>query len=258
MCCESSTIGYLYGSGWELAEDQVAPPDILTAYGLMEAGDYLGPWVFNELHAALNLMHTRLLANPSVERTAWGVTGELYEPYQDREKAIADAYTEWSHQGVYSSGMPAANCMLSLSHMGSWSAGMYRSRCRYRYLAIPVGMTAQVRLLFNPLPYYEYNINTDDPNAFSNHGDAIPDPTGEYQLYYEGPLTRTDDLYCGSVAVDTMTALPANSTTSPPWPPDPIPGWGNSYGWRLSDHPLGVMTLPFEYADGLPGGGVES
>jgi hypothetical protein len=49
---------YEYGeAGWVRAQDQTAPPDTETTYGQAEAGDFVGPWLWNELQAALKLLH---------------------------------------------------------------------------------------------------------------------------------------------------------------------------------------------------------
>jgi hypothetical protein len=49
---------YEYGeAGWTRAQDQTAPPDLETTYGQAEAGDFVGPWLWNELQAALRLLH---------------------------------------------------------------------------------------------------------------------------------------------------------------------------------------------------------
>jgi hypothetical protein len=42
------------GNVWHLAEDQTQQPDLLTANGRARHGDYVGPWVFNELAEFLN------------------------------------------------------------------------------------------------------------------------------------------------------------------------------------------------------------
>ncbi len=42
------------GTTWVLASDQTISVDILEAYGIAQDGDYLGPWLFNEIYNGLN------------------------------------------------------------------------------------------------------------------------------------------------------------------------------------------------------------
>lgn len=44
------------GSAWVVAEDQAASVDEVVRYGVMQPGDYIGPWIFNELHAGIDLL----------------------------------------------------------------------------------------------------------------------------------------------------------------------------------------------------------
>jgi hypothetical protein len=57
-------VGDLYeydGSGWVRSDDQDSPPDLVTAAGQARAGDYMGPWIWNELKAALQLLHVTVI-----------------------------------------------------------------------------------------------------------------------------------------------------------------------------------------------------
>lgn len=42
------------GSGWVLSSDQKSDPDIVETHGLIHAGDYIGPWILNDLRDAIN------------------------------------------------------------------------------------------------------------------------------------------------------------------------------------------------------------
>ncbi len=53
------------GAKWVLHEDQTTPPDVITAYGFINAttssggnvgGDYIGPWIFEEMRAVLKAL----------------------------------------------------------------------------------------------------------------------------------------------------------------------------------------------------------
>ncbi len=50
------------GTKWQRSGDQASGPDIVTAYGNAQEGDLLGPWLFNEIAAGLNLLTRRATA----------------------------------------------------------------------------------------------------------------------------------------------------------------------------------------------------
>jgi hypothetical protein len=46
---------YVYDAGeWQLAQDPELGPDVIDAVGPMQPGDYIGPWVWNEMRAVLD------------------------------------------------------------------------------------------------------------------------------------------------------------------------------------------------------------
>jgi len=50
---QSKTVYEYDGSLWIVANNQKRGPDIITSYGLMEQGDYIGPWIYNDLASGL-------------------------------------------------------------------------------------------------------------------------------------------------------------------------------------------------------------
>ncbi|HUT92091.1 MAG TPA: hypothetical protein VMY37_21535 [Thermoguttaceae bacterium] len=91
-------VGTIYehdGSGWVEAEDQDAPPDLVTDYGQAAHGDYVGPWLFNELQAALLQLHV-VKANDS----SWGGHATLKQAgcsqwHDTWDEAKADCMDDW-------------------------------------------------------------------------------------------------------------------------------------------------------------------
>lgn len=51
------------GSTWVLLTDATIQPDLLVDYGYCQAGDYVGAWIFNELHEGLRLLLATKLDN---------------------------------------------------------------------------------------------------------------------------------------------------------------------------------------------------
>lgn len=44
------------GGTWTLSSDQSSPADVVEDFGRIEPGDYIGPWIFNELQAGINAL----------------------------------------------------------------------------------------------------------------------------------------------------------------------------------------------------------
>ncbi len=81
------------GADWSLAVDQASDPDLITTYGFMQDGDLLGPWIFTELRAALNMLTRRTHYRPGhwggmkTWKEAWG---GMYSTWTD-----AKYWTNW-------------------------------------------------------------------------------------------------------------------------------------------------------------------
>jgi hypothetical protein len=89
---------YEYGEdGWERSADQATPPDTVTTYGIAQPGDFVGPWLWNELQTAINLLHLTKASGASFGhgngQTHDGGSG-LYEP--DLATAQAAAQANWA------------------------------------------------------------------------------------------------------------------------------------------------------------------
>lgn len=102
---------------WELSADQSTPADVLTEYGFMEAGDYVGPWIFNELQAGLQALDSvrlpvgnSFIGKQTTTQTGYagsGVggyvddTGPIPDKWEDMA-ALAYAAAGWGTSGVNS------------------------------------------------------------------------------------------------------------------------------------------------------------
>ncbi len=89
---------YVYGSGWTLADPQPAVSDVVESHGIMQPGDYIGPWVFNELQASLKALRQRTTSDsPSGTLQSIWVSSRRGETLfaATWEDARAEAYADW-------------------------------------------------------------------------------------------------------------------------------------------------------------------
>lgn len=83
---------------WDPETDPRPAADTLEAYGLMEKGDYIGPWIFNEMHACLGLLRWVLYTGSSnIENLSGGLgklgSSQFEHSYGD---AVSAAIGNWS------------------------------------------------------------------------------------------------------------------------------------------------------------------
>ncbi len=252
---------YQYSGGWMMAEDQAAPPDTVTAYGNVQAGDYLGPWILNELYAMINLCHTRLTTASSSTVTQWrGQSNEHYLPGLDEAgwqaahaEAAADFHEEFSGllQSPMSMHQSRAEYGVEYDFWHNGRVNLFRRRGTSTFnIGAATGVDRKISF-FGTLgtSYTNFGGMSYDPAAFHKFGDDLPDP----QLHppslwvpYLEAWTPPDN----NPSV-TMT-FGTRPVSEPPVPP--VFEWTHqSWYWAGA---VAVCTFTFEYADGLPGGGV--
>lgn len=94
---------YSASGGWIVAENQKDMPDIIETQGIAMPGDYIGPWILNDLRDAINQMvitfgTTRFYGyrNP---------IGDIYQPYfSDSPKFIGSVTPSFYQTFTYPSG----------------------------------------------------------------------------------------------------------------------------------------------------------
>jgi hypothetical protein len=70
----SGTPGVMYrraAGSWALVQDNYTIPDVVTSYGNCFPGDYLGPWVWNEMKSAITLMQVTPLTSLQEQKGFW-------------------------------------------------------------------------------------------------------------------------------------------------------------------------------------------
>jgi len=94
------------GNGW-VPVDETARPDVVVEYGQAEAGDIIGPWIFNEMYAVLNLL----------KFTAWRATGAGHY----------DIYSGWTTPpGAWSWSAAKTGAEADYGHYsGPWNSANY-------------------------------------------------------------------------------------------------------------------------------------
>jgi len=91
---QGKTVYEYDGSIWIVADNQKIGPDIITSYGLMEEGDYIGPWIHNEIYSGLvNLKWV-------IQHHYLYASGEVYEAY-----GAANVNDTWANESSNIAGL---------------------------------------------------------------------------------------------------------------------------------------------------------
>ena len=97
------------GGAWVVTSNPTGdPPDTVTAYGTMMSGDYIGPWIFNELRDGFNALTREKLGGSKVQdgkfasafsNASWSnVVSQIAADFPNN--GAADAYTYyWGNYG---------------------------------------------------------------------------------------------------------------------------------------------------------------
>ncbi len=181
------------GTGWVLSADQTSPPDLVTSYGPAKPGDYMGPWIWNEMATAIGLLTRRCINVNFMHTAALGVseTGETWAA------AKAAAESEWSGGStpswttdyspdppgprVYNTadGPDEARMMRDHRKMFATATGDYFAR------TTQVDWYAMAETYGKDNSYY-------DTATFSSHGDDVADGTYTLAETATGPAATED------------------------------------------------------------------
>jgi hypothetical protein len=192
---------YQYHSGaWTLSDDQATPPDLVTGYGLAQAGDLVGPWLFNELWAGIKLLHRRVSrrVNSNRDGCQWGGAGSTYKqagstaPYPATwDQATASAEANWNAApaptpetrafGGLGSSAPSAGNYGSFQALNpdTHGAGMQRNHTRERgfYQSLGFGMTMLTSLVNVDFYVIGAKPNYSSDDSFDDMGDPVANGT---------------------------------------------------------------------------------
>ncbi|MFA9478503.1 hypothetical protein ACERK3_09365 [Phycisphaerales bacterium AB-hyl4] len=102
-----------YDGGWVVSDDQWSAVDIVTEHGIAQVGDYLGPWLFNEMQVFLQQI--KWIRPDTIPDFApfWTVSSEKLRNEQsvtgggsstDLSALLADAKSEWGSASPVSIG----------------------------------------------------------------------------------------------------------------------------------------------------------
>ena len=246
--------GYMYdytGGAWVLSSDQGSPADTVTDTGLMDAGDYIGPWIFNELQAGIQALDTirfpvrNTLVFPDLVYHHWGAYGsgprvaELSPGVYDlvgmaaaSHATATPTYAENYHSGSmdgneirYVRFLPDViiggvryvghNCRVELPDWALGFSGFYHG-----------GLTRSITKLY----YYPgTNVAPGTGASFHNFGTSLThtwnDITGDYDC--ELPATAEDWTASDQWPFPTVnqTVMPADPVASGGWPNTSYVSW---------------------------------
>lgn len=208
------------GASWAAADDQTSPPDTVTDYGHAEVGDYVGPWLFNELRACLDLLlytahHVTVLASTSKgDDASWPV---------DFEPTWAAAKTEYA---AWWSGAGAPDTTLGVEPK-AWNSGHnwgddFRARAQRRTTRFqaPMRPAADLTHLTADAAFYlvaQAPTTYGGTQSFSAQGDGVADGTAAL-------IESQTGIDVGQAAIAMTGHFPAGlSDTIPasPWVAEP-------------------------------------
>jgi len=230
------------GGAWVLSEDQLTPPDTVEGRGLCVSGDYVGPWIWNELWAVCKVMRWTMVYERGTVEYDWRGSGvsskyssSAYYDGDDASEALARsrAESDWSAEanGTYS-GSPTSS---SQSHVESdinystyyaptWFAYLTRRYLLPRYHFHRGG---QLRYF---LTQHSHNEDRERLTSFGESWWRIPDPyvQARYETWLSSELNE-------SVAQGWVTVNPFGAAV------DTMPAWpstngeeGNNLEWSTS------------------------
>lgn len=210
------------GSAW--VRWTADPPDTLEAYGFAVAGDYIGPWIFNELRNVINTM-TRIVAD-AIWDTATVYHGSGSDATWANAKTAADAN--------YPSGAApdtGAHRYTRGYNGGSFFADTYTGQATMTVDGMATSISHDV----------DFYARADTPytGSFSNLGD------GPGTGWASATLSKFDTIT--SSTADELTSDTVGSTTkAATWAAEPTSGNYTYLGYMLNI-PLAVITYDFQY-----------
>jgi hypothetical protein len=251
------------GSGWVLAEDQGQAPDTLVAYGKMQAGDYLGPWIFNELKDGLSALDT----------VRFPTANEMVLAVSESGKEVNSSASTWHHYG-------ADRTYASSYYTGS-TAGQDAIDDAYTNISDPVEWTENEFAAPGPPAYATQGLSIElrvfrdapadpDLSAYFTAGKAdlivscynIPKPAGFLRtlkkVYFRPGIQQIDTFNAFDTGVgyewQELTGfdleLPVSDThweTSAQWP------WSSDDQTTIMDNPWGSLGLGDETMNEVEG-----
>lgn len=218
------------GGAWVLSADQGTPADVITAYGQMQEGDYIGPWIFNELQDVCDVLRYRLAAvnhlTPAFSPDARIIEIELNGDGaagldNDATLATAQANALTEFDLLNAGAGDSAFASLRLSPITSeWRAVVEGSSFDLREIkAAGEGWADGV-----DVDYSVYLWAWDGgvaAHVFNAHGYSVVEET--WNLF-----TTTTESYLTSSSITIQHGLTAWET-APPWPATPA---GNDLAWH--------------------------
>ena len=210
-----------------MSADQTTSPDVLTSQAKITAGDYIGPWLWNELYAGVNVLTATMLNLSLDSREHWqGVSG----PQASHAAARAAAIADWQHvASIYTEYVfthSVASAKQNSPGLPWFYATLDRQQAHYTVGGSDVApRTAQIYV-------YAYRPGH-APICYGDHGDGYAEDT--FNLIHDGPVDPTTAFVVGNV----------NPAVQPTWHPGKLL---TTHQWMwLQGHPTVLNTWAFDY-----------
>jgi hypothetical protein len=220
-----------------------AMPDTVTAYGVMQDGDYIGPWIFNELRDALKLF---VCIAGSVAQVS-GAVAEYFGASEGREASPADAKSEaeGDFHFVQQVGTPTilawTEQVSDIIDEAFYSAEAHRNTGALRVTTdFPKTATVQVwAKAERPWRLFPAG-DPDDETEYDGNGEAAAT---------EGVFGAFEGTSVGAYNTTTDADVQIGAATVPVWSDDPAPGAGYTRkGYVLTGDMFAIVRMD------VPGG----
>lgn len=215
---------YARTAGAWVAAAATAAPDAVTAYGSHAVGDYVGPWVWNELRDVLNLMvdiaHRNIPGEVQTVAPGAGVARRFVQVDFQASAAAARAAAEadWPANTAGLAGYTEAH----FSVLGE-SGGTYFARLVGGGWVVTTGTQQRYAKTV------DFYVQVDTPDAFVGAPPAGFDANGDDVL--DGLFSLFDSQALAAAVTAATSVPPADLSVVPAWPADPAAGETLALGW---------------------------
>ncbi len=217
-------VGTIYehnGAAWVKAEDQEPAPDLLTLCGKAEHGDYVGPWLFNELQAALQQLYM-IGAGPGY--STWGGyyafkqarSDEGHETWAAAKTQCMDNWTGGADPSEGAEGwdkLPPRCYNWGVKPPAGYAAAMEREHRKHKVMFAAGDSARKCDVRFYIVGQaWDYTYAT---NVF----DAMSDPIGDESAVKWHEKTAQN---CAAEFISALWQASKTNTAPQPWCADPI------------------------------------
>ena len=191
------------GTSWGLAADPMGDPDTIVRYGECRLGDYMGPWLWNEMWQGTNNLTHRLEFMTRTGLTYYHATE--FATTSGAAKAAATA--AFADVGWNSDQHVAAAALNYHSGIGQWAATLHRTQTSY----VVAGHDTIARNAKAYVVHHAASAYGPTPYIYSPQGEPWIQPPTSHEEVYDGPISVDMPFNAGSVPASTQPTWDPNN-----------------------------------------------